>query len=252
MNQLLQDKVALVTGGTTGIGRAAAIALARAGAKVVVSGRRASEGETTVRTIAAAGGDALFVAADVGRQDEVAALVARTVDRYGRLDIAVNNAGVESTVMAPTAGQDDDDFDRVMAINVRGVYWSMKHEIPAMLRTGGGSIVNTSSVAGLIGMPGVAPYVASKHAVLGLTKNAALEYAKQNVRVNAVAPGAVETPMLDRFTEMVPREALMSMHPIGRIGRPEEIADAIVWLASPAAAFVTGQTLAVDGGFTAQ
>ena len=248
----LQDKIALVTGGTTGIGRATAIAFAKAGAKVVVSGRRAAEGEETVRLVRAAGGEAMFVKADVAIPSDVKNLVDATVRAHGRLDIAFNNAGIESAVMAPTADQDDADFDRVFAINVKGVYLSMKHQIPAMLKGGGGSIINTSSVAGVIGMPGVGPYVASKHAVIGLTKNAALEYAKLGIRVNAVAPAAIETPMLDRFTESVPRDFLSSLHPIGRLGKPEEIADAVVWLASSQASFVTGQTIAVDGGFTAQ
>ncbi|MCC7062111.1 MAG: SDR family oxidoreductase [Planctomycetes bacterium] len=248
----LQDKVALITGGTTGIGRATAIAFARQGAKVVVSGRRPKEGEETVKLIKEAGGTGVFLAADVSKAADVKNLVERTVATYGRLDIAFNNAGVESSVMAPTADQDDDDFDKVFAINVKGVYLSMKHQIPAMLKTGAGSIINTSSVAGVIGMPGAGPYVASKHAVIGLTKNAALEYAKLGIRVNAVAPAAIETPMLDRFTESVPRDLLTSLHPIGRLGKPEEIADAAVWLASSQSSFVTGQTIAVDGGFTAQ
>jgi NAD(P)-dependent dehydrogenase (short-subunit alcohol dehydrogenase family) len=246
-----QNKIALVTGGTTGIGRATAIAFARAGAKVVISGRRQQEGDETLRLVQQAGGDGIFVRADVSVPNDVANLVAATLRAYGRLDIAFNNAGIESAI-APTAEQNDADFDKVFAINVKGVYLSMKHQIPAMLKTGGGSIVNTSSVAGLIGMPGAGPYVASKHAVIGLTKNAALEYAKQGIRVNAVAPAAIETPMLDRFTESVPRDLLTSLHPIGRLGQPQEIADVVLWLASPQSSFVTGQTITVDGGFTAQ
>ena len=179
-------------------------------------------------------------------------MVARTLETYGRLDVAFNNAGIEGGGNAPTHEQDDEEFDRVMAINVRGVFLSMKHQIPAMLKNGGGAIVNTSSVAGLIGFGGVSPYTASKHAVVGLTKAAALEYGQQGVRINAVAPAAIQTPMLDRFTESVPREMLESMHPIGRLGEPHEVAKAVLWLASADASFVTGTTLAVDGGFVAQ
>lgn len=248
----LENKVALITGGTTGIGRATAIAFARAGAKVVVAGRRQKEGDETVRQLQAAGGTGIFVAADVVKSADIANLVARTIATYGRLDIAFNNAGVESATVAPTADQDDADFDKVMAINVRGVYLSMKHEIPAMLKTGGGVIVNTSSIAGQIGFGGMGPYAASKHAVNGLTRSAALEYAKLGIRINAVAPAAIETDMYDRLTEVVPRDMMTALHPIGRVGKPAEIADAVVWLASPQATFVTGLILPIDGGFTAQ
>ena len=248
----LENKIALVTGGTTGIGRATAIAFARAGAKVVVSGRREKEGHETVKLIEQAGGTGIFVKADVKHDAEVKNMVEAVLRTYGRLDVAFNNAGVESERIVPTVEQSEADYDHVMDVNVKGVFLSLKHEIAAMLKTGGGAIVNTSSIAGLVGFAGASPYTAAKHAVIGLSKSAALEYAKQGIRVNVVSPAAIDTPMLDRFTESVPRTMLESLHPIGRIGKPEEIAEAVVWLCSPQSSFVTGQTLAVDGGFTAQ
>ena len=250
----LQDKIALVTGGTSGIGRATAIAYARAGAKVVVSGRREQEGKETVALIEKAGGTGLFVRADVAKEADVKNLVEATLRAYGRLDLAFNNAGIESSVIKPTHEQDDADFDRVFAINVKGVYLSMKHEIPAMLKGGGGSIVNTSSIAGLVGMPGAGPYVASKHAVIGLTRAAALEHAKTGIRINVVSPGAVATDMMDRFVggseEM--KAGFAAMHPMGRVAQPEEVAQTVLFLCSDAASFITGQSILVDGGFTAQ
>ena len=244
------DKVVLVTGGTTGIGRATAAAFAREGAKVVISGRREKEGQEAARAIRAEGGEIHFVQADVSREDDVKRMVAETVQKYGRLDIAFNNAGVEQ---APTSivDQTEADYDLVMDVNVKGVFFSLKHEIPAILKSGGGSIVNTTSVAGLVNLAGVPAYVASKHAVIGLTKSAAIEFAKQNIRVNAVAPAAIETPMIDRFLEHIPREAMNAMHPIGRLGKPDEIASGVLWLSDPTASFVTGHTLTIDGGVTA-
>ncbi|MGE0886036.1 MAG: SDR family oxidoreductase [Blastocatellales bacterium] len=245
-------KVALVTGGNAGIGRATAIEFARQGAKVVVSGRRDKEGNEVIAEIKAAGGDAIFVKADVSKESDVQALIEKTLTTYGRLDFAFNNAGVEQS-FSSLPEQAEETFDQIMDINVKGVWLSMKHQIPAMLKNGGGAIVNNSSVAGVIGMATVPIYVASKHAVVGLTKSVALEYAKQNVRVNSVAPGAVETRMfLDFAAAPEIRQMLESAHPMGRIGQPEEIANAVVWLCSDKASFVTGQTYAVDGGFTAQ
>jgi len=250
----LQGKVALVTGGTSGIGRASALAFAREGARVVVSGRREKEGQEVVAAIRKAGGEASFVKADVSNERDVRALVDETVKRHGRLDVAFNNAGVEE-VVGPTHEKSVDDFDLLMNVNVKGVWLSMKYQIPAMLKSGGGSIVNTSSVAGMIGFGGAAIYTATKHAVIGLTRSAAMETAKQNIRVNAVSPAAIHTDMLERFTGGEGTDffnGLAGMHPIGRIGRAEEVADAVVWLASNESSFVTGQNVPVDGGFTAQ
>jgi len=256
MHKSFENKIALVTGGTTGIGRATAVAFARAGAKVVVSGRRETEGEETVRLIKKTGGDGLFVRADVSRETDVRALVEKTVAAFGRLDAAFNNAGVEGALFVSTHEQTETNYRQVTDVNVLGVLLSMKHEIAAMLKNGG-AIVNNASVGGMIGFPGMSVYVASKHAVIGLTRSAALEYAKQNIRVNAVSPGGVETPMFDRFVgkpeeQRDARAQLAAMHPLGRAGKPEEIAEAVVYLCSSGASFVTGANLAVDGGWTAQ
>jgi len=245
----MKGKIALVTGGTSGIGRAIALALARAGAAVVVTGRREAEGQETVRLVKQAGGQASFYRADVSREADIRASVDHTVKTHGRLDIAINNAGVE--LVQPLVEATPEDFRRIYDVNVLGVLLSMKHEVPAMLRSGGGSIVNLSSVAGHIGFPGIAIYGSSKAAVLSLTRVAAIEFAKQNIRVNSVSPAAIATDMFDRFAGSKENQAAFAaQHPVGRVGQPEEVAAAVLFLASDAAPFVTGHDLKVDGGFT--
>lgn len=247
----LTSAVALVTGGTSGIGAAAAVQLAAQGATVIVSGRRAEEGAAVVQKVVAAGGKGAFIAADVSREADIQKLFVDIKTQFGRLDIAVNNAGVEDTA-APFHLQTAENFDKVMGVNVRGLWRCMQEELKMMVPAGRGAIVNTASVAGQIGFPNNATYTASKHAVIGFTRAAALECAKQGVRVNAVAPGAIETEMITRFAaDPQVRAFVESLHPMGRLGRAEEIAAAIVWLCSPQASFVTGSTLNADGGFTA-
>lgn len=245
-------KTALVTGASSGLGRATAVAFGAAGANVVVASRREAESKETVRLLEQAGGHGLFVRTDVTNEDEVASLVAATVSAYGGLDFAFNNAGVEGT-LGPLVEQGLENYDQVMSANVRGVFLSMKHELGVMLEAGHGAIVNNSSVAGVVGFPGAALYSASKHAVVGLTKAAALETAAAGVRINAVAPAAIQTDMLDRFAGDEENKAqLAAMHPVGRVGVPEEVAGAVLYLCSDQASFVTGHCLPVDGGFTAQ
>jgi NAD(P)-dependent dehydrogenase (short-subunit alcohol dehydrogenase family) len=252
MTTEFEGKVGLVTGGTSGIGRDTAVLFAKAGAKVVVAGRREQEGEETVELIRAAGGDGLFVKTDVSRASEVDALIQKTVEKFGRLDVSFNNAGVEG-VWAPIIRQSEEDWDRTININLKGVWLCLKYEIQQMLKQGGGgAIVNMASIIGLIGSAGVAAYSASKHGVIGLTKTAALETAKSGIRINAVCPGFTETPMGDRiFRVPAVRKYLLSCHPIGRFGRPTEVAEAVVWMCSDRASFMTGQSLVLDGGFLA-
>lgn len=244
-------KVAIVTGGGSGIGRATALAFAREGARVVVAGRRSNEGEETVRQIVEKGGEAVFIQTDVSKEKDVESLVKRTIKIFGRLDYAFNNAGVEQIPGAITE-QNEEIYDQIMDINVKGVWLSMKYQIPEILKQGG-AIVNNSSVAGLIGFGGAALYAASKHAVVGMSKSVALEYAAQGLRVNVVNPAAIETDMFNRFVgdDENLRSQMQSFHPIGRVGKSEEIADAVIWLCSDKSSFVTGIALAVDGGFTA-
>jgi NAD(P)-dependent dehydrogenase (short-subunit alcohol dehydrogenase family) len=254
MAGMLQGKVTLVTGASTGIGKASALAFAREGATVVVSDINVDGGEETARLIGDSGGRALFFEADVSKQDQVEALVRRTVEAYGRLDCAFNNAGIAGAIGLSSHEYPDDVWDRVVAINLKGVWLCMKHEIPQMLKQGGGAIVNTASIWGLVGAAGASAYVASKHGVVGLTRAAALEYAPHGIRINAVNPGTIRTPILDPFIAAIPdfESQMTARHPIGRIGMPEEVAEAVTWLCSDAASFVIGQNLPVDGGYTTQ
>ena len=252
MGGMVDGKVALVTGAGGGIGRAAALAFAREGGRVVVSDLAGAGGEETARLVADADGEALHVACDVTRPAEVEALVAASVEAFGRLDCAHNNAGVEGAY-ARTADCGEEDFDRTCAVNLKGVYLCLRAEIAHMLDAGGGAIVNTASVAGVEGAKNLPAYVASKHGVMGLTRTAALEYATRGVRVNAVCPGPIRTRMLESIMEENPRmePAMIAAVPMRRLGAPEEIAEAVVWLCSGRASYVTGQGLVVDGGFTA-
>jgi NAD(P)-dependent dehydrogenase (short-subunit alcohol dehydrogenase family) len=252
MTSELEGKVGLVTGGTSGIGRETAVLFAEAGAKVVVAGRRENEGQETVELIRAAGGDGYFCKTDVSKAAEVDTLIKRTVEKFGRLDVAFNNAGIEG-VWVPIVRQSEEDFDRTISINLKGVWLCLKYEIRQMLRQGGGgAIVNAASIYSLIGSPGAAAYSASKCGVVGLTKAAALENARNGIRVNAVCPAAIETPMADRlFGAPMVRESAIRSHPIGRFGTPREIAEAVVWMCSSRASFMTGHSLVLDGGFLA-
>lgn len=253
MAKMFDHKVALITGGSSGIGCATALAFAKEGANVVIAARREKESQEVLAEIKSLGVDGIFIHTDVSKITDIQNMVKQTVAKFGRLDFAFNNAGVEE-LPAPLSEKTETLYNQVMDINVKGVLFSMKEEIPAMLKNGGGVIVNTSSVAGLIGMNGIPIYIASKHAVLGLTKAVALEFAKQNIRINAISPAGVKTQMYDRFTlgDKNREEGLANAHPIGRVGTPEEIASAVIWLCTPGAGFVTGQTITLDGGYTAQ
>jgi NAD(P)-dependent dehydrogenase (short-subunit alcohol dehydrogenase family) len=252
MSTELRGKVAIVTGGTSGIGRETAVLFAKAGAKVVVAGRRDREGKETIDLLRAAGGDGLFVKTDVSRAADLEAFVRKTVEKFGRLDIAFNNAGIEGNWI-PIAEQPEEDWDQTIAINLKGMWLSLKYEIQQMLKQGGGgAIVNMASVAGLIGSAGAATYIASKHGVMGLTKAAALETAKDGIRINVVCPAVIETPMGERlFGTPEARKFALGLHPLGRFGTPTEVAEAVLWMCSDKAAFMTGQSLVLDGGMLA-
>ena len=250
-NDSFKGKVAFLTGAANGIGRAAALAFAREGARVVVADVSEQDNQETVRMIEDAGGQALAVRCDVARAEDVRAALEKTIATFGRLDFAFNNAGVEQP-LKPAADLTEQEWDRIFGIDLRGVFLCMKHEIPLMLRHGGGAIVNTSSGAGVKGIAGQAAYCAAKFGIVGLTKAAALDYAKSNIRVNALCPGIIETPMMDRFSGGTPegRARVIAQEPVGRMGRPEEIAATVVWLCSDAAAFVAGHAMVIDGGQT--
>lgn len=254
MSGKLVGKVALVTGGGGGIGRATCLAFAREGAQVAVVDVNGPAAEQVARDVVAAGGEAIAIATDVSRSDQVAAMVAQVVARFGRLDVAFNNAGIEIE-HEPLARTSEEDFDRLLSVNVKGVWLCMKYEIEQMLKQGdGGAIINTSSIGGLVAAPRQPIYGATKHAVLGMTKAAAVEYGRKGIRINAVCPGIIRTEMTERALAREPkRQAFIDQaHPIGRLGEAEDIARSVVFLSSEDAAFVVGHSLAVDGGFTAR
>src|SRR5437667_394008 len=247
-------KVAFVTGAASGIGRAAALAFAHEGASVVVADVSEQGNQETARMIEAPGGRALAVRCDVTRAADVKAALDETVEAFGRLDFAFNNAGIEPRKPAPTADYEEQEWNRIIDINLRGVFLCLKYEIPLILKQGGGAIVNTSSGAGVIGIKGSPAYTAAKHGVIGLTRAAALDYAGQNLRVNAICPGYIDTPMMGRFTGGTTegRAKVIGEEPVGRMGKPEEIAAAVIWLCSDAAAFMVGHAMVMDGGQTVQ
>lgn len=247
----LQNKVAIVTGASSGIGRAVALAFAREGVKVVVSDVARDGGEETVRLIKEQGGEAIFVPCDVSQSAQVEALVKRAVETFGRLDFACNNAGIGGEA-ALTADYSVDGWNKVIAINLSGVFYGMKYQIPEMLKQGGGVIVNMASILGWVGFATAPAYVAAKHGVIGLTKTAAIEYAKQGIRAVTVCPAFIHTPMVDDGMPSDVLEQLASAHPVGRLGTPEEVAELVVFLCSDSASFITGSPFLVDGGYVAQ
>ncbi len=252
MEKKFTGKVAVVTGGSFGIGRATAVAFARHGAKVVVADWIEDKEQETIKLIKAAGSEALFIQCDVSKEADVKIMIDKIIEQFGRLDYAFNNAGIEGATSA-TRDCTEENWDKTININLKGIWLCMKHELPFMLLQGKGAIVNCASVAGLIGLPGLPAYVASKHGVVGLTKTTALENAKTGIRVNAVCPGVIKTPMVDRVTgkDKEVEKQYINMEPVGRMGEPEEVAEAVIWLCSDEASFVTGHAMPVDGGWIA-
>ncbi len=255
MPRLLEGKIALVTGGTSGIGRASALAFAKEGAKVVVSGRNLERLRETVRLIEEIGGEAIFVRCDVSERAEIEAMVNKCIKTYGRMDCALNNAGIDGSLFTRIVDYSEETWDQVIRVNLKGIWLCMKYEVSEMIKQEGGSIVNMSSTAGLVGSQvGNSAYVASKHGIVGLTKAVALEYAGQGIRVNAVCPAIIRTPMSERLLGGDPERErqIAALQPIGRIGTPEEVAAAVVWLCSDAASYITGHALPIDGGLVAK
>ena len=253
MGDSMKGRVALVTGAGSGIGRATSLVFAREGAKVMAVDLAEGPMQETVDLIVGGGGEASGMTADVSKADEVQRMVSETVSRFGRIDAAFNNAGIHTGTRIPFHEYPEDEWDRVIGVNLKGVWLCIKYELPQMLVQGGGAIVNTSSVAGLVASSGTSAYTASKHGVAGLTKSAAIDYARQGIRVNAVAPGVIMTPMMDLIMESnnTPQDELHNDQPIGRMGKPEEIAEVVVWLCTDAASYVTGHVFPIDGGYMA-